>query len=135
MPRKVAPDGRQQLRIGTRTDNRVFKFNRSWSGTDVDRAKQQLKDVFAACHGWNKFSDLIADNLKKGVSPVPIPSTRIAKKKDYRLKRAETGLDSSDVREKLSAGGLCGPRLLRYLHNGNLNRKESLAEKSENLTF
>jgi hypothetical protein len=37
MIRKFSKDGRQQLRVGTREDNRVFKFNRSWSIDDVDR--------------------------------------------------------------------------------------------------
>ena len=73
MVRKLASDGRQQLRIGTRTHNRVFKFNRSWSIDDVDRVKRQLQDVFDFWECWNATSNAVADNLKKGVNPVPIP--------------------------------------------------------------
>ena len=71
MPRKTAPDGRQQLRIGTRTDNRVFKFNTSWSAKDVDRVKQHLQDVYSVCGGWNDLSNSIAESLRKGVTPTP----------------------------------------------------------------
>ncbi len=34
--------GRQSVRVGTRADNRVFMFKRTWSAVDVDRVKQQL---------------------------------------------------------------------------------------------
>ena len=77
MARKTASDGRQQIRVGTRDDNRVFKFNSSWSAKDVDRVKQQLKDVYDVCLGWNGLSSSIADNLRKGVSPVPLPDIKL----------------------------------------------------------
>ena len=92
MPRKIASDGRQQLRIGTRTDNRVFKFNRSWSGTDVDRVKELLQDVFDVCRGWNEFSSELAEHLRKGASPVPIPSTRLAEKMPFKIEGGYIGL-------------------------------------------
>ena len=66
--------GRQSVRIGTREDNRVFMFNASWSARDVDRVKQQLKDVFDFFGCWNVTSNAVADCLRKGVSPVPIPT-------------------------------------------------------------
>ncbi|GAA4444137.1 hypothetical protein GCM10023156_02090 [Novipirellula rosea] len=66
--------GRQSARVGTRSDNRVFMFNRSWSSADVDRVKQQLKDVFDFWGKWNASSNAVADSLRKGVNPVPIPT-------------------------------------------------------------
>lgn len=66
--------GRQSVRVGTRANNRVFMFNRSWSSVDVERVKQQLKDVFDFWGQWNDSSNAVADNLRKGISPVPIPN-------------------------------------------------------------
>ena len=61
--------GRQSARVGTRS-----MFNRSWSSADVDRVKQQLKDVFDFWGKWNASSNAVADSLRKGVNPVPIPT-------------------------------------------------------------
>ena len=97
MPRKTAPDGRQQLRIGTRTDNRVFKFNTSWSAKDVDRVKQNLQDVFAVCGGWNDLSKTIAESLRKGVAPVPLPDIHLAMSIERKSKLFQSGKLQFDV--------------------------------------
>jgi len=49
-------------------------FNRSWSSVAVDRVRQQLKDVFDFWGRWNASSNAVADHLRKGVNPVPIPN-------------------------------------------------------------
>lgn len=91
MPRKPASDGRQQLRIGTRTDNRVFKFNTSWSAKDVDRVKENLQDVYAVCGGWNDLSNSIAESLRKGITPVPLPDIHLAMSVDGKSRLFQVG--------------------------------------------
>ena len=39
--------------------------------------KQQLKDVYAVCGGWNGLSNEIAESLRKGVNPVPLPDIKL----------------------------------------------------------
>ena len=70
--------GRQPVRIGTRANNRVFMFNRDWSPAEVDRARLQLKEVFDSFMGWTDTANAIADSIKKGANPVPVPSPDIA---------------------------------------------------------
>ncbi|QDS91820.1 hypothetical protein FF011L_05550 [Roseimaritima multifibrata] len=77
--------GRQSARVGTRSDNRVVMFNRSWSSVDVDRVKQQLKEVFDFWGRWNDSSNAVADNLRKGISPVPIPNPVLDERPEWLL--------------------------------------------------
>jgi hypothetical protein len=100
MARKTASDGRQQIRVGTRDNNRVFKFNSSWSAKDVDRVKQQLKDVYDVCLGWNGLSSSIADNLRKGVSPVPLPDIKLG----FELNRKSPLLEFTNANLKIHLG-------------------------------
>lgn len=69
--------GRQAVRIGTRTKNRVFMFNRDWSPAEVDRARIQLKEVFDSFLGWTETANAIAASITKRIVPVPVPDPDI----------------------------------------------------------
>ena len=69
--------GRQAVRIGTRTENRVFMFNRDWSPAEVDRARIQLKEVFDSFTGWTDTANSIAASITKRINPVPVPNPEI----------------------------------------------------------
>ena len=68
----------KRVRIGSRTDNRVFNFNGDWSPNEIDQISIRLREVFEACGGWNPVSNAIADSLKKKRNPVPIPDVSLA---------------------------------------------------------
>lgn len=65
--------GQCVIKVGPRTDYRVFKFARSVSDKEVEQRRDRLKEVFEACGGWNDLSNVIAEHVRKGVVPVPLP--------------------------------------------------------------
>jgi len=67
----------KRIRIGSRSDNRVFNFGGSWSPHEIDRGTEQIKRVFDYFNGWTEAANQIAASLKDRVNPVPIPATLI----------------------------------------------------------
>jgi len=67
----------KRIRIGSRSDNRVFNFGGSWSPHEIDRVTEQIKRVFDYFNGWTEAANQIAASLKDRVNPVPIPATLI----------------------------------------------------------
>ncbi len=68
--------GQLAVKVGGRSDYRVFKFSRSVSDKEADSRKDRLKAVYHACGGWNELSNIIAESVRKGIVPVPIPTDR-----------------------------------------------------------
>lgn len=66
--------GRTPVKVGTRKSKRVFTFNKSWSLDEVDRVRNQLKEVYEAFGEWNDLANAIADSLKNRINPVPVPA-------------------------------------------------------------
>ena len=66
--------GQCPVKVGGRDNYRVFKFPRTVSDKEVDQRTERLKEVYDACGGWNDLSNFIADHVRKGVIPVPLPA-------------------------------------------------------------
>lgn len=69
--------GQCVVKVGPRSDYRVFKFSRSVSDKEVEQRRDRLKEVFEACGGWNDLSNFIAEHVRKGVVPVPLPDKEL----------------------------------------------------------
>lgn len=67
----------KRVRIGSRSDNRVFNFGGSWSPDEIVRVSDKIRAVFAYFGSWTEAANQIADSLKDRVNPVPIPATLI----------------------------------------------------------
>lgn len=67
----------KRIRIGTRTDNRVYNFNDSWSPVEIRRVTEQLKTVFGYFGSWTDAALEIGDSLKGKQNPVQIPESLI----------------------------------------------------------
>ena len=61
------------VKVGGRNDYRIFKFSDSVSPKELEARRNRLKDIYAACGGWNELSSFIATHVHKGVTPVPFP--------------------------------------------------------------
>ncbi len=66
--------GQCVIKIGGRGDYRTFKFSRSVSDKEVEDRTIRLKEVYDVCGGWNDLSNFIADEVRKGSVPVPLPA-------------------------------------------------------------
>ena len=69
--------GQCVVKVGPRSDYRVCKFSRSVSDKEVEQRRDRLKEVFEACGGWNDLSNFIAEHVRKGVVPVPLPDQEL----------------------------------------------------------
>lgn len=66
--------GQLPIKVGGRSDYRVFKFGSSVSDKDAALRTDRLKEVYEACGGWNELSNSIAEHVRNGVVPVPLPA-------------------------------------------------------------
>ncbi len=48
--------GQCVVKVGPRSDYRVFKFSRLVSDKEVEQRRDRLKEVFEACGGWNRIA-------------------------------------------------------------------------------
>lgn len=73
--RIARPDERHRtpIKIGGRDDYRSFKFPKSVSIDEIEARRDQLKKVYMACGGWNDLSNFVADHVRQGTTPVPLP--------------------------------------------------------------
>jgi hypothetical protein len=69
--------GQCVVKVGPRSDYRVFKFSRSVSDKEVEQRRDRLKEVFETCGGWNDLSNFIAEHVRKGIVPVPLPDKEL----------------------------------------------------------
>jgi hypothetical protein len=69
--------GQCVVKVGPRSEYRVFKFSRSVSDKEVEQRRDRLKEVFDACGGWNGLSNFIAEHVRKGIVPVPLPDKEL----------------------------------------------------------
>ena len=69
---------RTVVKVGGRDDYRVFRFSDSVSPKELEARRTRLKDVYAACGGWNDLSNFIAPYVHKGVVPVPLPPSELS---------------------------------------------------------
>ena len=67
----------KRVRIGSRSDNRVFNFGGQWSPVEIDRVTAQLKAVFGYFGAWTPAAIEIAESLKDRLPLVPIPNALI----------------------------------------------------------
>ena len=67
----------KRVRIGSRSDNRVFNFGGSWSPDEIVRVSDKIRAVFTYFGSWTEAANQIAESLKDRVNPVPIPATLI----------------------------------------------------------
>jgi len=79
--RTPKPDDRNRVRakIGGRSDYRVFTFSASVSSRDADARIARLREVYEACGGWNDLSNFIAEPVRKGEIPVPLPPSELSR--------------------------------------------------------
>ena len=70
--------GQLPVKVGGRSDYRVFKFARSVSDKEAEGRTPRLKEVYDACGGWNELSNFIADFIRKGIVPVPLPNRELS---------------------------------------------------------
>jgi integrase len=66
------------FKVGGRTDYRVFKFSATVSPKEVEARRERLKEIYSVCGGWNTLSESIAEHVRKGVVPVPLPNKELA---------------------------------------------------------
>jgi hypothetical protein len=67
----------KRVRIGSRSDNRVFNFGGQWSPDEIERVTAQLKAVFKTFGAWTEAAMEIAESLKERVPLVPMPKSMI----------------------------------------------------------
>lgn len=70
--------GQLPVKVGGRLDYRSFKFSRSVSDKEAEGRITRLKEVYSACGGWNELSNFIADSVRKGIVPVPLPNRELS---------------------------------------------------------
>lgn len=58
---------------GGRQTYRMVKFGSSVSDTDACETIARLKEIHALCGVWSELSNLVAESVRKGVVPVPLP--------------------------------------------------------------
>lgn len=69
--------GQCPVKIGGRDDCRVFKFSRTVSDAEVEQRSDRLKEVYDVCGGWTELANVIADSVRAGVVPVPLPDKEL----------------------------------------------------------
>ena len=71
--------GQCVIKIGSRDSYRRFKFSRSVSDKDVEQCRDRLKEVYEACGDWNPLSNFVANHVKRGTIPVPLPDKELCR--------------------------------------------------------
>ncbi len=70
--------GQLPVKVGGRSGYRVFKFSRSVSDKEAESRVARLKEIYEACGGWNELSNFIAEPVRKGIIPVPLPGRELS---------------------------------------------------------
>lgn len=70
--------GQRPVKVGGRSDYRVFKFSKHVSEKEADARTIRLKEVYDVCGGWNDLSNFIAESVRNGVVPVPLPNRELS---------------------------------------------------------
>lgn len=71
---------RTTVKVGGREDYRVFKFSGSVSPKEIEARVARLKEIYKVCQGWNDLSNFIAEPVRKGTVPVPMPHHSLARR-------------------------------------------------------